>query len=80
MEVMRIDTSIVLIPLFGVNVPASSKGIRLSSKASGAEANDRVELGEELQPAGLPPSQEFGSCNPRGGEVLSSRLILRSYS
>ena len=29
---------------------------------SGAEANVKVELGEELQPAGLPPSQEFGGC------------------
>ena len=40
--------SVVLIPLFGVDVPASSEGIRLSSEASGAETNDEVELGEEL--------------------------------
>ena len=59
---MWIDVSIVLIPLFGVGVPVSSEGIRLSSEASRAEANDEVELGEELQPAGLLPSQEFGSC------------------
>ena len=59
---MQIDASIVLISLFGVDVLASSESIRLSSKASGAEANDKVELGEELQPVGLPPSQEFGSC------------------
>ena len=62
MEVVWIDVSIVLIPLFGVDVPASSEGIRLSSEASRAEANDEVELGEELQPADLPPSQEFGDC------------------
>ena len=41
---MWIDASIVLIPLFGVDIPASSEGIRLGSEASGAEANDKVEL------------------------------------
>ena len=53
---MQIDASVVLIPLFGVDVPASSEGIRLSSEASRAEVNDKVELGEELRPAGLSPS------------------------
>ena len=47
-EVMWIDVSIVLILLFGVDVPASSESIRLSSEASRAEANDEVELREEL--------------------------------
>ena len=60
MEVVQIDASIVLIPLFGVDIPASSEDIRLSSEASGAEANDEVELGEELRPADLSLSQEFG--------------------
>ena len=45
---MQIDANIVLIPLFRVDIPASSEGIRLSSKASGMEVNDEVELGEEL--------------------------------
>ena len=45
---MQVDMSIVLIPLFGVDVPASSEGIRLSSKVSWAEMNDEVKLGEEL--------------------------------
>ena len=45
---MWIDVSVVLILLFGVDIPASSEGIRLSSKASRAEMNDEVELGEEL--------------------------------
>ena len=44
MEVMWIDASVVLLPLFGVDVPVSSEGIRLSSEVSGAEANDEVEL------------------------------------
>ena len=59
---MQIDASVVLIPLFGVDISASSEGIGLSSEAPGAEANDEVELGEELRPAGLLPSQEFGGC------------------
>ena len=59
---MQIDMSIVLISLFGVDIPASGEGIRLSSKVSRVEMNNEVELGEELQPAGLPPSQEFGGC------------------
>jgi hypothetical protein len=61
LEVVRVDTSIVLIPLFGVDIPVSSEDIRLHAKLSGAETNDHIELGEELQPAGLPPSQEFSS-------------------
>ena len=59
---MRIGASIVLIPLFGVDIPASSEGIRLSSEVSGVEMNNKVELGEKLQPADLPPSQELGGC------------------
>ena len=62
MEVVQIDTSIILILLFELDFPLSSEGIRLSSEASRAEANDEVELGEELQPAGLSLSQEFGGC------------------
>ena len=58
---MRIDASRVPIPLFGVDVPASSEGIRLSSEASG-RTNDRIKVGEELRPVGLPPSQELGGC------------------
>ena len=45
---MWIDVSVVLIPLVGVDIPSSSENIRLSSKVSTVEANDEVELGEEL--------------------------------
>ena len=48
MEVVWIDVSIVLIPLFGVDIPSSSEGIRLSSEASRAEMNNKVELSEEF--------------------------------
>ena len=60
-EIMRIDASVVLIPLFRIDIPASSEGIRLHTKLSGAETNDHVKLGEELRPVGLPPGQELGS-------------------
>ena len=62
MEAVWINVSIVLIPLFGVDILVSSEGIRLSSEVSRVEANNKVELREELRPAGLLPSQEFGGC------------------
>ena len=74
MEVVQIDASIVLIPLFGVDVLSSSKGIRLSSKTSRVEMNDKVELGEELRPAGLLPSQEFGGCKILQVLVVSDNI------
>ena len=46
-EAMQIDTSVVLIPLFGVDIPALSESIRLCSEASRAGANNKVELEEE---------------------------------
>jgi hypothetical protein len=59
---MRVNLSIVLIPLFGIDVPASSKGIRFSSKFSGMEMDDHIELVEEFQPTSLMVREEFGSC------------------
>ena len=47
-EVVQIDMSIVLISFFRVDIPTSTEGIRLSSKAFRAEANDKVELRKEL--------------------------------
>ena len=38
---LQIDASGVPIPLFGVDVPVSSEGIRLSSEVSG-RTNDRI--------------------------------------
>ena len=59
---MQIDMSVVLIPLFEVDIPASSESIRLSPEAFRAEANNEVKLREELQPVDLPSIQEFGCC------------------
>ena len=47
-QVMRVDMSIVPIPLFWVDVPMASEGIGHCSEASRAEADDKVELGEVL--------------------------------
>ena len=64
LEVVRINSSVVPIPLFWVDVPASSQSIRFFSEASRAEANGKVKLGEELRPVGLTTSQVLG-----GGEI-----------
>jgi hypothetical protein len=61
-EIMRVNLSIVLIPLFGIDIPASSKGIWFSSKFSRMKMDDEVELVEEFQPMSLMAREEFGSC------------------
>jgi hypothetical protein len=48
MEIMRVNLSIVLIPLFGIDVPASNKGILFGSKFSRMEMDDHIELVEEF--------------------------------
>jgi hypothetical protein len=45
---MRVNLSLVLIPLFGIDVPASSKRIQFSSKFSGMEMDGKVELVEKF--------------------------------
>ena len=69
-EVVWVDPSVVPIPLFWVDVPASSEGIGFSSKASRAEAEGEVELGEVLRPAGLTASQDLGA-----GEVFQIFVV-----
>ena len=69
-EVVRIYTSVVPIPLFGVDIPVASEGIGLCSEVSRAEADDKVELGEVLQPAGLMAGQDLGA-----GEVLQVLVV-----
>ena len=41
---MWVDVSIVPIPLFGVDIPASSQGIQFHTKSSGSEPDNEVEL------------------------------------
>jgi len=57
----KVDASVVLIPLFGIDVPASSKGIWFSSKFSRMETDDHIELVEEFRPTSLMVREEFGS-------------------
>ena len=60
-EVVWIYASVIPIPLFWVDIPMVSEGIRLCSKASRAEADGEVELGEVLRPAGLMVGQDLGT-------------------
>ena len=60
----------VPIPLFWVDVPMVSEGIRLCSEASRVEADGKVELGEVLQPAGLTAGQDLGA-----GEILQVLVV-----
>ena len=62
--------SIVPIPLFWVNIPTASEGIRLCSEVSRAEADGEVELGEVLRPAGLTAGQDLGA-----GEILQVLVV-----
>ena len=84
-EIVGVDASVVLIPLFGIDIPASSEGIRFCAKLSGAETNDHVELGEELRPVGLPPGglrAVFGDVSSKTAEhtklVIETVLPLHS--
>ena len=49
---------------------ASGEGIGLGSEASRAEADDKVELGEVLRPAGLTVGQDLGA-----GEILQVLVV-----
>jgi hypothetical protein len=70
MEVMGVNSSVVLIPLFGIDVPASSKGIWFSSKFSRTEMYEEVELVEELRPTSLMAREEL--C---GSKVLKVLMV-----
>ena len=69
-EIVRVDASVVLIPLFGIDVPASSEGIRFHAKPTRVKADNHVELGEKLRPLGLLAGQEFSCC-----EVLEVLVV-----
>ena len=69
-EVVRIYASVVPIPLFWVDIPTASEGIRFRSEVSRAEADGEVELGEVLRPAGLMAGQDLGA-----GEILQVLVV-----
>ena len=51
--VMWVNFGVVVTPLFSVDVPSSSKSIRLRTKFPGSEADDEVELAVVLGPTRL---------------------------
>jgi len=60
-EVVRVDCSIASIPLFKIDIPSSSESIWFCSEMTRAEPDNKVELGEVLQPPYLSPDQYLGS-------------------
>ena len=43
-EIIRVNTGIATIPLFGVDIPLSSKGIRLFSEFPRVEVDNKIKL------------------------------------
>ena len=72
--IIRVDVSIVLIPHFGMGVLAPSEGIKFCAKLPRTEANNHIELGKELRPVGLPPSQELGASKVLQVFVISDHI------
>ena len=68
--VLRIDSGIVAIPLFKIDVPSSSKSVRLGSEFSRTEMDDEVEHGKVFGPTCLSTREDSG-C----GEVLEIPVI-----
>ena len=59
-KVLWINTGIVAIPLFKVDVPSSSECIGFGSKLSGMETNDEVESRKVFGPSCLLTCEDFG--------------------
>ena len=70
MVVLRIDSGIVTIPLFKIDIPSSSKSIGLGSEFSRMETDDEVESRNVFGPSCLSMCEDFG-C----GEVLEIPVI-----
>ena len=58
---MRIDLSVLTIPLFRVDVPSSSECIQFPTKFTRLEPDYKVELGKEFGPMDLMSSKDLGS-------------------
>jgi hypothetical protein len=57
--IVRVNSSVVLIPLFGVDVPSSSQSIRLSSELTRPVSDCQIKLTKELRPTGLARVRSF---------------------
>jgi hypothetical protein len=70
MEVLQVDAGVVATPIFRVDVPVSSQGIRLGSEFSRPEVDLHIECIEVLGPLDLAPRQLL-----HGGEILQILMI-----
>ena len=68
--VLWVDSGIVAIPLFRVDIPSSSKSVRFRGKFSGTETYDEVEGGKKFQPTCLSTCEDLGS-----GKVLKVPVV-----
>ena len=60
-EVAQVDSSVVAIPPFRIDVPVSSERVGFGAQTPRAEVDDEIELGEVLGPTGLSTGKDFGS-------------------
>ena len=67
---MWINSSVVAIPLFGIDVPSSSQRVRFASKSSRSELDDHVKGTEVLRPVDLLTSE-----HPHRRKVLEILMI-----
>jgi hypothetical protein len=70
LEVVRVNSSVVLIPFFWVDIPTACQGVRFSTKLSRPKADYEVKLMQEFGPASLSPGKEFSGC-----EVLKVLVV-----
>jgi len=60
-EVVRVDCSVASIPPFRIDVLLFSESIQFGAQTTRAESDNKVELGEVLEPPCLPLGQDLGS-------------------
>ena len=68
--VLWVDSGVVAIPLFRVDVPSSSKSVGFGSQFSRTETYDEVEGGKKFRPTCLSTREDFG-----GGKVLEVPVV-----
>jgi len=61
LEVVRVDCGIASIPPFRIDISSSSESIWFCAEITRVEPDDKVELGEVLEPPRLPLGQYLGS-------------------
>jgi len=62
-EIVGVNSHIVPIPLFRVDVPVSSEGIRLSAKLFGTKADNEIELVKIFRPPRLTAREDLHSSD-----------------